>query len=149
SEHALQVVKPVAAWRAMRQAISLIGAVAALLLPAAAHADAPVIGTLRLVAPQAYCLFHPPGQEAADPTTALFATELVRDDLVAAGRGYMRIGGLLRELELSGRSETEQLERRAYRTYGEDPVEVTVQMIRRESRKSAAGQVVQVLYEGT
>jgi len=139
-----------AAWRAMKRrllplAVAFLSAISA----AGARAEPPVIGTLRLVAPLAHCAFFAAGGEQEDPAEAIFATELVSDDLAAAERGYMRIDGLLRELVLEERKETEKGEERRYRTQGDDMVTVAITMIRGGSRKSAIGQVVLVLYDGT
>src|SRR5690606_30556502 len=105
---ALQSTGAMAAWRAMKRrllplAVAFLSAISA----AGARAEPPVIGTLRLVAPLAHCAFFAAGGEQEDPAEAIFATELVSDDLAAAERGYMRIDGLLRELVLEERKETE------------------------------------------
>lgn len=133
----------------MKHGIALIAGLLALLFAAGARAEAPDIGTLRLVAPEAYCAFYPQGGPADDPAQAIFATELVGDDLAAAERAYMRLDGLLRELAFIERRPAVNGERRTYRTLGEDRIEVTLAMIRRDSRKSAVGQTVLVEYEGT
>jgi hypothetical protein len=113
-----------------------------------ARADAPVIGEVSWRRADAHCAFARIGAEAP-PDSYLFVTELVSDDSISIERGYMRIDGLLRELQLVERSLGEGREVRHYRTFGEAPAEVRLTMTPRESRQSSQGQTVYVKFEGT
>lgn len=79
----------------------------------------------------------------------IFVTELVSDDISSTERGYMRLGGLLRELEFLDRRETESGEVRSYRTLGQPSSDVEIDMRAGESRKSKLGQTVFFEYTGT
>ncbi len=79
----------------------------------------------------------------------LFVTELVSDDISSNERGYMRLGGLLRELEFLRRRETKSGEVRNYKTLGLPFIDVEVDMLAGESRKSKLGQRVYFEYTGT
>lgn len=119
-----------------------------------APAMAPSIGEVFWNPSQAYCAFRRDGSRAPvgdDPASwrFVFVTELVSDDLASVERGYMRLDGLLRELEFIGRRDGERGEQRTYRTLGDRPVEVQINMIAGESRKSELGQTVLVNYSGT
>lgn len=103
---------------------------------------------------ETHCRFVRNGE--AEPDTGepetwryLFVTELVSDDIASTERGYMRLGGLLRELEFVSRTETEKGEVRRYRTFGEAPVSVEIDMQAGEGSKSKLGQTILVQYTGT
>lgn len=114
-----------------------------------ARAEAPLIGNLAWEPGAAYCVFARAGETDSEPAAgALFVTELVSDDLTSVERGYMRIDGLLRELQLLDRKVADQVESRNYRTFGGDPVEIGLTLSQGASDKSQQGQVVFVRYTG-
>lgn len=91
------------------------------------------------------------GPQSGKPETwrYLFVTEIVSDDIASAERGYIRLGGLLRELEFLSRTETKKGEVRRYRTFGEAPVSIEIDMRAGEGKKSKLGQTILVQYTGT
>ncbi len=89
-----------------------------------------------------------PKPEKPDSWRYIFVTELVSDDISSVERGYMRLGGLLRELVFLGRRETGSGEVRLYKTLGQPPTDVEVDMRAGESRKSKLGQTVFFEYTG-
>lgn len=128
--------------------LAALGAFAAV---SPARAEAPVVGDLAWEPGAAYCVFTRAGdaEAAAESAPVVFVTELVSDDLTSVERGYMRIDGLLRELQLLDRNVSNQAESRNYRTYGSDPVEIALTLSQGASEKSQQGQVVFVRYTGT
>jgi hypothetical protein len=119
-----------------------------------AAALAPAVGEVFWQPADAHCAFRRAGSMApsgGDPATwrYIFVTELVSDDLASVERGYMRLDGLLRELEFIGRRDAGERELRTYRTFGEDPVEIRITMQAGDSRKSELGQTVLVHFDGT
>lgn len=90
-----------------------------------------------------------PQAEKPESWRYIFVTELVSDDISSIERGYMRLGGLLRELEFLGRRETDSGEVRLYKTLGQPTTDVEVDMRAGQSRKSKLGQAVFFEYTGT
>lgn len=119
----------------------LAGAIAlAVLLGGGARASAeahPVIGEIVWYQTGAYCTFQRAEQAFTydDPETwrFLFITELVQEGGITVERGYMRLDGVLREMEFLGRDSTDYGEIRRYRTFGPLPVTVTIDMTSGES----------------
>lgn len=119
--------------------------------PAAA---APVVGEVFWDPDRAHCRFvragaGEPDRAKADTWRYLFVTELVRDDIAAAERGYMRLDGLMRELAFVDRREVADGEVRTYQTLGAEALSVELEMRAGESRKSKLGQTVFFEYRGT
>ncbi len=104
-----------------------------LLLPAhGEQPNGPQIGDINWYLADSYCNFFRTGHtfEYDDPASwqFVFLTSLVSDSKITSERGYARINGVLRELELVERTLTDFGERRLYRTYGDAPVTLTVTM---------------------
>ncbi len=121
---------------------------------AAAVQIAPVLADLFWHPEETYCRFvreDAPMPDPGKPETwrYVFVTDLVSDDLASTERGYIRLGGLLRELDFRWRRETEKGEVRRYRTFGTAPVTVDVDMHAGEGEKSKLGQTILVHYTGT
>lgn len=119
-----------------------------------ADAGAPETGKVFWHPDEAHCRFNRTEVPEPDPDKPetwrfLFVSELVSDDLASAERGYMRLDGLLRELEFVSRRETDRGERRVYRTFGEGPITVDLDLAAGEGEKSKLGQTILVHYTGT
>lgn len=122
--------------------------------PVMASASTPVPGNVFWHPDEAHCRFIRTDAEVAEPDKPetwryLFVTELISDDIASAERGYMRLDGLLRELEFLSREQTDTGEVRLYRSFGELPVSVEVDMRAGEGKKSKLGQTILVSYSGT
>lgn len=119
-----------------------------------AFAVAPDLGEVFWQPDDAHCAFQRAGKSAPakdDPSTwrFVFVTELVSDHIASVERGYARLDGLLRELQIVIRAKTDNGEWRVYRTFGNDPITIEIDMLAGESRKSKLGQTVWVNYTGT
>lgn len=68
--------------------------------------------------------------EKLPPEDLLFVTERHYDGRAAVERGYMRLGGLMRELSLKSTEEKESGELRHYATLGGAPIDVRLDMQR-------------------
>lgn len=124
--------------------------------PAAADSAAPTPAVTELfwLPEETHCRFVRPDMPEPDPAKPqtwryLFVTQLISDDIASAERGYMRLGGLLRELEFVSRKQTNTGEKRDYRTLGLSPVTVEIDMQAGEGEKSKLGQTILVRYTGT
>ncbi|MEX0346654.1 MAG: hypothetical protein AB3N20_17140 [Rhizobiaceae bacterium] len=132
-------------------------AVLATLASSVAGAAEPVsndVGTVFWHPDEAHCRFVrsgavEPNPEKPESWRYIFVTELISDDISSTERGYMRLGGLLRELEFLDRRETASGEVRQYKTLGQPSWNIEVDMRAGESRKSKLGQTVFFEYTGT
>lgn len=99
---------------------------------ASATENGPVIGEIEWHRVDSYCNFFKSGHvfdfDKPESWRFLFLTFFTSDNRIAVERGYANINGLLRELELAERTETENGERRIYRTFGDAPVTLTIDM---------------------
>lgn len=134
--------------------MAMAAAVFAVLGAGKLRAGAPEPGTVFWHPDEAHCRFNrteTPEPDRGDPATwrFLFVSELVSDDLASAERGYLRLDGLLRELEFTSRRETDMGERRTYRTFGEEPVTIDLDLVAGKGEKSRLGQTILVHYTGT
>ncbi len=93
---------------------------------------APVVGEIQWHLADSYCNFFRAGHtfdyNKPESWRFVFMTSLVSDSKVSVERGYARIDGLLRELELVSRDKTDTGEKRVYRTFGDQPVTLTIAM---------------------
>ena len=90
--------------------------------------------------------------EDQSPEAFVFVTERHYDGRAAVERGYMRLGGLMRELALKDVKEAEGGETRQYQTFGGAPVEVRIDMQRimtdADKRLKAWHKPPRLLYRG-
>ena len=112
-------------------------------LPAMAQPGPPTIGEMLWQKDEARCSFVRADAEAPEAAEGnvgryVFVTELASDSRISIERGYMRIDGLLRELEfLDERSEAEGRIRR-YRTFGDSPLSVALELAPASENSDAA-----------
>lgn len=93
---------------------------------------APQIGEIQWYQADSYCSFFRKGHnfshDKPESWRFVFMTNLVSDTRVSVERGYARIDNVLRELELLSRESSDEGEKRIYRTFGDNPVTLTIRM---------------------
>ncbi len=149
-----QIGRVVRRWLSILTAFGLI--IAACVTPAMAEPDstAPSPGAVFWHPDQTHCRFVRTGDALPDPEKPetwryLMVTELVSDDITSVERGYMRLDGLLRELDFVERKQSKAGETRTYRTFGLNPIIARIEMQAGDKEKSKIGQTVLVYYTGT